>query len=153
MTRRVEQAVAMFREGFSCAQALLATYGPEHGLDRQTALRVASPLGGGLSRTDGPCGAGTGAVLVLGLALGHRGPEDPDGPDAQDRIRRLTREFLHRYSESRGSILCTDILGQNLALPGVADKVKAEGLSDEPCPEAVRAAAEILETLLQGELP
>lgn len=150
MTPRVDEAVAMFEAGYSCAQALLATYGPPHGLDRDLALRLASPLGGGLSRTDGACGAGTGAVLVLGLILGHRGPDDAEG---QERIRRLTQEFLRRYAADRGSTLCTDILGHNLALPGVAEQVKAQGLSKEPCPRAVRAAAAILETLLQGELP
>jgi hypothetical protein len=58
MSKHVDAAVAMFEEGYSCAQALLAAYGPDHGLDRDLALRLASPLGGGLSRTDGPCGAG-----------------------------------------------------------------------------------------------
>jgi len=145
---RIERAVAMFDAGWSCAQALLGAYGPDYGLDRETALRVASPLGGGPSRTDGPCGAGTGALLVLGLVHGPAAPDDDAG---RDRIRRLTREFLRRYAESRGSVMCTDILGHNLSLPGVAEKVKAEGLSKEPCPEAVRAAAQILESLLQGE--
>ena len=150
MSPRVDQAVAMFEGGYSCAQALLATYGPDHGLDRETALRIASPLAGGLSRTDGPCGAGTGALLVLGLVLGPTAPDDDRG---RDRIRGLTQEFLRRYAASRGSTFCTDILGHNLSLPGVAEKVKDQGLSAEPCPQAVRAAAEILETLLQGELP
>ncbi len=150
MSARVEAAVAMFNDGYSCAQSLLAAWGPDHGLDRATALRLASPLGGGLSRTDGPCGAGTGAVLVLGLVLGHLGPDDPEG---QERIRRLTQEFLRLYAESRGSTMCTDILGHNLSLPGVPEKVKAEGLSKGPCPEAVRAAATILEALLEGEQP
>jgi len=140
----------MFRAGYSCAQALLATYGPDHGLDRATALKVASPLAGGLSRTDGPCGAGTGALLVLGLVAGPSAPDDDAG---KDRIRGLAQEFLRRYADSRGSTFCTDILGHNLSLPDVAARVKAEGLSDEPCPEAVRAAATILESLLQGELP
>jgi O-antigen/teichoic acid export membrane protein len=44
------------------------------------------------------------------------------------------------------------ILGHNLSEPGVAEKVKAEGLSQEPCPEAVRTAAELIEELLEGEL-
>ncbi len=145
---RIERAVAMFNDGWSCAQALLGAYGPDYGLDRETALKVASPLAGGLSRTDGPCGAGTGALLVLGLVCGPSAPDDDAG---KDRIRRLTREFLRRFAESRGSTMCTDILGHNLSLPGVAEKVAAEGLSKEPCPEAVRAAAQILETLLQGE--
>ena len=33
-------------------------------MDREAALRLAAPLGGGMSRTDGPCGAATGAILA-----------------------------------------------------------------------------------------
>jgi hypothetical protein len=87
---------------------------------------------------------------VLGLILGHRGPNDPEG---QERIRRLTQEFLRRYAADRGSTMCTDILGHDLSAPEVAARVKAEGLSKEPCPRAVRSAAVILESLLEGEHP
>jgi C_GCAxxG_C_C family probable redox protein len=136
-------------DGYSCAQSLLSVYGPQLGLDEAMALKIASPLGGGLSRTDGPCGAATGAILVLGCALGHAGPDDDEG---KERIRILTREFLRRYEERKGSTMCTDILGHDLSVPGVAEMVKEQELSKEPCPEAVRTAAELLEELLEGEL-
>jgi len=79
MSERIEQAVALLVEGYSCAQSLLAVYGPGLGMERETALRLAAPLGGGLSRTDGPCGAATGAILVLGLKHGHTHPDDDAG--------------------------------------------------------------------------
>ncbi|PIV81301.1 hypothetical protein COW53_05085 [bacterium CG17_big_fil_post_rev_8_21_14_2_50_64_8] len=145
---RAEQAVRMFTDGYSCAQSLLGSFGPGEGLERDLALKVASPLGGGISRTDGPCGAATGALLVLGLVFG---PTDPDDDEGHERIRTLTREFLRRYQERKGSTMCTDILGHNLSLPGVAEKVNEEELSKEPCPRAVRDAGEILLELLQGE--
>jgi len=148
VSTRIDQAVQRFRDGYSCAQALLSVYGPVFGLDETMALKIASPLGGGFSRTDGPCGAATGAILVLGCVHGHTGPGDDEG---KDRIRDLTQEFLSRYALRKGSTMCTDILGHNLSVPEVADRVAAEGLSQEPCPEAVRAAAEILEELLEGE--
>lgn len=142
---RVEQAVQMFVDGYACAPSLLASFGPGYGLDRDLALRVAAPLGGGLSHTDGPCGAAMGAILVLGLVHGPTSPEDDEG---KDHVRTLTREFLRRYEERKNSTMCTDILGHNLSVPGVAERVKAEGLSKEPCPEAVRTAGEILLELL-----
>lgn len=142
---RIEKAVRMFREEYSCAQALLAVYGPEYGLDRETALKLAAPLGGGISRTDGMCGAASGAVLVLGLASGWTDTGDEAG---QDRIRELTQEFLRRYRERKGATLCTDLLGENFSLPGVADRVAESGLTQQVCPDIVRTAAEILEDLL-----
>ena len=149
MTGRVAESVRRFVDGYSCAQSLLSVYGPELGLDEAMALKIASPLGGGLSRTDGPCGAATGAILVLGCALGHDGPDDDEG---KERIRLLTQEFLRRYEERKGSTMCTDILGHDLSVPAVAERVSEEGLSKEPCPAAVRTAAELLEELLEGEL-
>ena len=145
MSERAAQAVTMFLDGYSCAQSLLGVYGPGLGLEREAALRLAAPLGGGLSRTDGPCGAATGAVLVLGLRHGHCHPDDQEGAE---RLRGLTQEFLRRFREDRGSTRCTDILGHNLSLPGVAAKVKEGQLSRETCPDAVRAAAQLLEEFL-----
>lgn len=145
---RVDLAERLFREGYSCAQSLAAAFGPGLGLDRGTALRLASPLAGGVSRTDGPCGAALGGLLVLGLA---RGADDPDDDDAKARIRELSREFLRRYRERTGSMLCTDILGHDLSAPGVAERVKAEGLADDVCPAAVRTAGEIVLDLLREE--
>jgi C_GCAxxG_C_C family probable redox protein len=142
---RIAQAVEMFRQEYSCAQSLLAVYGPEYGLDRATALRLAAPLGGGVSRTDGTCGAVSGAVLVLGLARGFTAPDDEAG---HERIRALTREFLDRYRARRGATLCTDLLGENFSLPGVAERVAETGLTQQVCPDLVRTAAEILEELL-----
>ena len=146
MSERIEQAVAMFVEGYSCAQSLLAVYGPGLGMDREAALRLAAPLGGGLSRTDGPCGAAAGAILVLGLKHGHTHPDDDSGAEF---IRGLTQEFLRRYDERKGSTMCTDILGANLSLPGGTERVEAEGLSSKSCPDAVRTAAQLLEELLE----
>ncbi len=44
-SNEVEQAVACFKEGLNCAQALLSTYGPRLGLDREEAIRIAGALG------------------------------------------------------------------------------------------------------------
>ena len=145
MSERVEQAVTMFVDGYSCAQSLLAVYGPSFGVEREAALRLAAPLGGGMSRTDGPCGAATGALLVLGLRHGYSHPDDEEG---SERIRNLSQEYLRKYQERKGSTMCTDILGHNLSQPGVPEKVKEGQLSLETCPDAVRTAAELLEEYL-----
>jgi C_GCAxxG_C_C family probable redox protein len=145
MNPHIDQAVAMFDEGYSCAQSLLGVYGPLFGLDRENALRLAAPFAGGISRTDGPCGAVTGAILVLGLKYGHSHPDDEAGAD---RIRQLTRDFLARYRERKGSTLCTDILGANLSVPADLERVEAGDLYDVSCPDAVRTAACLLEEML-----
>lgn len=148
MSERVEKAVELFVDGYSCAQAILAVYGPDLGVERAAALRLAAPLGGGMSRTNGPCGAATGALLVLGLKFGHSHPDDET---AAERIRILTQEYLQRYDERKGSTMCTDILGHNLSLPGVPEKVNEGQLASETCPDAVGTAAQLLEEYLDLE--
>jgi C_GCAxxG_C_C family probable redox protein len=149
MNERIEQAVTMFNDGFSCAQSLLGVYGPLLGVERETALRLAAPLAGGISRSDGPCGAATGALLVLGLKFGHVHPDDEAGAD---RVRDLTQDFLRLYRERRGSHLCTDILGANLSVPADLARVEAEDLYNVSCPDAVRTAAELLEEMVISQL-
>lgn len=145
MSERVEQAVEMFSDGYSCAQSLLVVFGPDLGVEREAALRLAAPLGGGLSRTDGPCGAAMGALLVLGLKHGHNHPDDEEGAG---RIRDLTQDYLARYQERKGSTMCTGILGHDLSQSGVPEKVKEGELAKETCPDAVRTAAQLLEEYL-----
>ena len=63
----VETALTCFKEGHSCAQAIVVVYGPKLGLDRESALKIASTFCGGLGMTGETCGAVTGALMVLGL--------------------------------------------------------------------------------------
>jgi len=145
MSAESERAVAMFGEGYSCAQSLFAAYAPGLGLDRDTALRLAAPLAGGVSRTNGPCGAATGALLVIGLKFGHASCDDDA---AEERTRTLTQEFLRRFEARKGCSSCTGLLGADLSEPGVPQRVKEEGLSQEICPDLVRTSCDILEDLM-----
>ena len=83
--KHIELARSRFSEGFSCSQSVLAAFAPELGLDADAALRVSAAFGGGMGRTGGPCGAVTGALMVLGLKYGAT-VADPVGKRAHLRI-------------------------------------------------------------------
>ena len=53
MQNTTEAAVSRFKEGFSCSQAILSTFGEQFGLDRDTALKLAAGFGGGMGRMAG----------------------------------------------------------------------------------------------------
>jgi len=55
-----DEAVALFRSGFNCAQAILRTYGADLGLTPHDALKLASGFGAGMRR-GATCGTVTGA--------------------------------------------------------------------------------------------
>ena len=65
--KRSKHAVSCFKDGFSCSQALLSTYGDQFGLNHELALKVSGAFGGGMGRMGETCGAVTGAFMVIGL--------------------------------------------------------------------------------------
>ena len=99
MSSNSDNAVATFESGFNCAQAVLATFGPQLGLDRILALRVAQGFGGGMGGEMGEtCGAVTAAFMVLGLLAAKTGLGEDAGKKENYR---LVNEFARRFRERR----------------------------------------------------
>jgi C_GCAxxG_C_C family probable redox protein len=145
---RVEGAVLCFEQGFSCSQALLSTYGPELGLDREIALKVATAFGGGMGGMGETCGAVTGAFMVIGLKYGRT--RDEDG-DAAEKAYNVVREFVDKSKSRHGSIVCRELLDYDISSPQRMQAATEEGLFTIRCPRFVRDAAEIVELLLGEE--
>ncbi|HSA96184.1 MAG TPA: C-GCAxxG-C-C family protein, partial [Acidobacteriota bacterium] len=100
---RPEIALCLFRQGFSCSQAVAAAFASDLGLDRDAALRLAQPFGGGIARRADWCGALTGAFLVIGLKHGRDRAEDVA---ARDKTYALVRELIDRFTARHGGVMC-----------------------------------------------
>ena len=143
---RVERAVSCFKEGFSCSQAMLSTYGPQLGLNHELALKVSGAFGGGMARMGETCGAVTGAFMVIGLKYGKTKVEDEQ---AKERAYSLVREFVDRFKSRNGSIVCRELLGCDISTPEGSDLAKEKNLFATLCPKFVQDAAEIIEQILE----
>jgi len=142
---RVQDAVQGFKRGFSCSQAVLAAVSEPLGLDRERALKISQPFGGGMASMGLTCGAVTGAMLAIGLKYGRTRPEDED---AKQKTYRLVHEFLRRFQDRNGSIVCRELIGVDLSAPD-GHKLGAErGVFENLCPGFVADAVEILEEIL-----
>lgn len=145
MSEKVEAAVGCFREGFSCSQAILSTYGSQFGLERETALKAAAALGAGMGRLGEVCGAVTGALIVIGLKYGHTEAKDKEAKaKTYDRV----FAFGERFRVLHGSLLCRELLGCDLATKEGMETARQKGYFTELCPRFVRVAAEMLENVL-----
>ena len=144
--KRAERAVTCFKEGFSCSQAVLATYGTQFGLSREMALKVAGAFGAGMGRMSETCGAVTGAFMVIGLKYGKTRAEDEH---TKERAYSLVREFVERFKARHGSIICRELLGCDLSTPQGMTRAKEEKLIDTRCPLFIEDAVEILEELVE----
>jgi len=141
---RADMAADSFLGGDSCSQAVVLAFAPSVGLDDREAARLASGFGGGM-RIGGPCGAATGAVLVIGLALD--GDDDTAG---RKRVMAAVESFYASFVERVGAVDCLSILGcDHRSAEGRAFRDE-HGLRESLCLPAVRAAAEILDEMLSA---
>jgi len=142
---KVDDAVACVNDSFSCAQAVLSSYAPGLGLERELALRVAGAFGGGMGRMGRMCGAVTGGLMVIGLRHGTTQGDDDEG---KGRCYAVVQEFAEQFKARNGATTCSELLGHDMSVPEERELAKAEGLFEALCPKLVRDAAEILEHLL-----
>jgi C_GCAxxG_C_C family probable redox protein len=142
---KADLAAARMEQGFNCAQAVLGAFAADFGLDQETAMRLASPFGGGMGRTAGICGAVSGALMVLGLRYGMARPEDRQ---AKEQAYRLAAAFIDRFEASQGSVACRQLLGRDISTPQGLSQAREEGLFASTCPALVRTAAELVSALL-----
>jgi C_GCAxxG_C_C family probable redox protein len=137
----IEQAVALYLEGYTCAQSILASFAPHYDLPQNLAFRIGEPFGAGISCTGDMCGSVTGAIMVLGLQYGSASSSDDT---ARSYTYQRVHDLIDRFKEIHGSIQCADLLGYDLSDPQQLQTVIEKGLFSQLCPILVRDAAQIL---------
>jgi C_GCAxxG_C_C family probable redox protein len=148
MGEKAKEGLDLFKKGYFCSQAVLVAFCEDLGMDRQTALRVASGFGGGMGRMGEVCGAVTGAFMVLGLEAWSAGL--PSVEEKNKVVARI-REFSETFKQRHGSILCKDLLGGcAIGTPEGYKEATDRGLFLSVCRPVVEEVGEILEEMVQA---
>lgn len=142
---KVEKAVSCFKDGFSCSQAILSTYGTEFRLEREIALKIATGFGGGIGRLGKTCGAVSGAIMVIGLKYGNNTKGDNQ---TKEKTYELVREFINRFETLNSSIVCNELLDCDISTPEGLKYAIDKEVFKTICPNLVRSVSEILEQIL-----
>lgn len=138
-----EKAMALFREGYNCAQAVFGAFCEEFGMDFDTAMRVSQSFGGGFGRMREICGAVSGMAMTVGLS---HGAADPADKAQKARQYEIVRALTEEYRAENGSYLCRELLGLDKAEPSpVPEERTPQYYKKRPCAELVGCAAEILD--------
>ena len=143
---KVESAVELILNGYTCSEAVLMPYAKDCGLDMEVASKISGGFAGGMSLGK-TCGAVTGAVMVLGLKYG---PGESKEQFDRDLCSQVTQEFFHRFAERRKTTVCGEILqnnGINMENPEEMATLAEKGL----CDKIVKDAAEIIEDILADD--
>ena len=149
MTRK-EKAMAYFRQGYNCAQAVVLAFADLTDMDEATLSRMSCSFGGGMGRLREVCGTVTGMFLVTGLLRGYDGAETGEVKAAHyARIQALAREF----EKQNGSIVCRELLAlRQKHRDDPTPEARTEAYyAGRPCVELVGSAAEILENYLLSD--
>ena len=131
-----------FASGLYCAESVVLALAKAQGIESGLLPKVATAFCGGMSHTCGTCGAVTGAIMGMGLALGRSKAGDSTEP-AYAATRNLIREFEHEF----GSSECHVLLGCDLNTPEGQEMFEEEGLSAQ-CAKFTGRAAEIAARLI-----
>lgn len=144
------QAGEYFDSGFYCAESVLLALAHHLGLDSPWIPRIATGFCNGVSQTWGSCGAYSGGVLALNLALGRNDPRDPVA-DNYDAIQRFTEEFRSTCGGGR----CSELLGCDLQTQEGRQVYRENNLHAQ-CREYVVIATRLARDILdrrQGDEP
>ncbi len=141
MSKKIEEAVRKFQNGFSCSQSVFSTFSEDYGLNSKTALKIASAFSGGIGHLGETCGVVTGAFMVIGLKHG-KGRALSMRENAV--IDKLIVRFINEFKKRNGSIICKELLDYSVPLPSE----KQQSVSSSRCSKFVRDSVEILEEIL-----
>ncbi len=146
--KKCERAVEKFLSGYNCAQSILYAYGPDLGLNAETALKVATGLGGGMGGRGEVCGAVTGAILALGLKYGRGGQEEKT---VAQQAYKKTLELITAFERVHGSCSCRVLLGGcDLRTSEGMQRFRELDLHHKVCVGCVRTVGEILDEMPAG---
>jgi len=81
--------------------------------------------------------------MVLGVQKGNA------TPDTKDETYRIAEEFLKRFQELHGSILCQELTGYDISIPDELQKARNSRVFNDICPGLVKDATVLVAEFLE----
>lgn len=151
MNEKKEQGVAVFHNGYNCAQSVLSVFSEELGMSKDLSLKLANPFGSGIAYMQETCGAVSGALMAIGLKYG-RG--ESGTIEDKERAYDMSRYFIAEFKKTTcGSICCRELMdGLDMSTSEGMAKIRELNLFKLRCDKHVQDSIEITEKILSYEL-
>ncbi|MBQ8149480.1 MAG: C_GCAxxG_C_C family protein [Clostridia bacterium] len=147
---KVDLARSLYLSGYNCAQSVFAAFSEEMGLTQETALKMASGMGGGIGGLRMTCGAVSAMAMVLGALRGYSDAADFEGKkQLYADVQQLHAAFTAVHETSN----CRQLLQKS----GIVAKAQPSERTPEyyqkrPCARYIELCAQLLaEELNDGE--
>ena len=109
--------------------------------------RIATGFCGGIAHTGSHCGAVSGGIMAINLALGRN-----IASDDREACYQGIRSFLERFEANFGSLDCPKLIGLDLSSPGAHEMYRQQGLHEQ-CTNYVTSAARMVLEIVEGTEP
>lgn len=139
-----EKAIASFRAGLNCSQAVFSAYAVDLNLDNDLALSVSCGFGGGMGRMQETCGAVTGSYMVLGVQTCKK---FSDNKERKEVTYSNIQEFSREFRKLNGSTNCMDLLKCDLKTKEGNHFAKEHNLFGTICEKCISDSITIIEQL------
>ena len=127
MSIYTEKAVALFREGYNCAQAVTGAFAEQFGMSQEDALRFSEGMGAGMGRLRLTCGAVSAMALLAGLKLSNGKPNDlATRKEVYAVVQEMTKAFQEKNSRDM------DLLIQERCSAYISEQAQTFGLVCSP---------------------
>jgi C_GCAxxG_C_C family probable redox protein len=131
-----------FAAGLYCAESVVHALAKAQGVESDVLPKIATAFCSGMSRMCGPCGALTGAVMGVSLALGRTSADE-----SVKAAYMATQQLVGEFEEKFGARNCDDLLGCDLSTPE-GQATFRENRLHERCKAYTGTAAEIAARLI-----
>ena len=101
-----KSAEETFSSGLNCAESTALATATSQGIETELLPRMATVFGGGMARSCGQCGALTGAMMGISLALGRSA-----AGESVEAAYAATQRLVHEFEDVFGSRNCQALLG------------------------------------------
>ena len=139
-----KSAEESFASGLYCAESVVLALAKAQGIESDLLPRIATAFCSGMARSCGTCGALTGAMMGVSLALGRSEAKASVQP-SYDATQRLIREFEQEF----GARDCHVLLGCDLNTPQGQAMFRDQRLGQR-CVQYTGKAAEIAARIVSG---
>jgi C_GCAxxG_C_C family probable redox protein len=139
---KVDLARSLYLSGYNCAQSVFAAFSEEMGIPQETALKMASGMGGGIGGLRMTCGAVSAMAMVLGALRGYSAADDFEGKkQLYADVQRLHAAFTAVHETSN----CRELLQKS----GIVAKAQPSERTPEyykkrPCARYIELCAQLL---------
>lgn len=148
MKNKKEKAMHLFENGCNCSQAVLLAFAEDFGLEKENAIALSVPFGGGMSKQGKTCGCLSGALMVIGLRFGK---DSATILENRGKSYTMGKEFIERFHLEFGATECRELI--RLDLNKKADLEQAtKHVFGNRCKNMVGRTAEMLQLFLEEKV-